>query len=302
MEATNLILRIAPLSPTFNGTPQEFVDHFVDRAEILSPSGFYNVVVADAAPTSNQGLLLLGGTKVYVWDTGTSAYIPANIYDSLDIPATGKYFFVADGGSTVWKSIADLWTWLNFTAGTIPPGANGTILASVGGVSGWQIPDVALPDASVPVDKLQATVDDVNKVARVQPSGAVAWATLPTLAASVQVSAELAVPDAGLTQPFTRPGGTFLLRVILKKVAEDPNNPEYPIGCEVDVAHFDTPGNNSTWSTFSVSEQATSWVLCRTSLTGYGPGDLIVVARRNEPNGLPVYIDEAQWRVKFYYM
>lgn len=80
---TNLRLMIGALSPAFDGTPQEFIAELVRLSTIVSPNGVYYVVVSDTAPTSNLGIWLKDGTKPYVWDEGTSAYIPADLTDSL---------------------------------------------------------------------------------------------------------------------------------------------------------------------------------------------------------------------------
>lgn len=81
--STNLRLMIGALSPAFDGTPQEFIAELVRLSTIVSPNGVYYVVVSDTAPTSNLGIWLKDGTKPYVWDEGTSAYIPADLTDSL---------------------------------------------------------------------------------------------------------------------------------------------------------------------------------------------------------------------------
>ena len=127
MEDTNLIVVVAPLDPAFVGTPQEFVDHIVERTSIKSPSGFFNVVIADAAPISNQGLLLLGGLKPYAWDTGTSQYVPVDITDSLYVEPAGKWVLTSDNGTWQWKSISDLFTWGSVGIGSLVAGAPGTI-------------------------------------------------------------------------------------------------------------------------------------------------------------------------------
>jgi hypothetical protein len=80
---TNLRLMVGALSPAFDGTPQEFLAELVRLSTIVSPNGVYYVIISDTAPTSNQGIWLKDGTKPYVWDTGTAAYIPADLTDSL---------------------------------------------------------------------------------------------------------------------------------------------------------------------------------------------------------------------------
>lgn len=80
---TRLRLRLNALSPAFEGTPQEFMAELVRLSSIVSPTDFLYVVVGGSAPTTNEGIWLKDGTKPYVWDTGTSQYIPAVLTDSL---------------------------------------------------------------------------------------------------------------------------------------------------------------------------------------------------------------------------
>lgn len=76
-------LRAAALSADFEGTPQEFIVELVNLLSIVSPDGYYGIVVSDSAPTQNVGLWLSGGTKPYVWDSDTSAYVPLDVSDSI---------------------------------------------------------------------------------------------------------------------------------------------------------------------------------------------------------------------------
>lgn len=82
LSATNLILEVAPLPPTFKGTPQEFLDQVTRRARIVSPSGTNFIFTGDTEPTSNVGPWLRDGTKWYVWDEDTKRYVPQDISDS----------------------------------------------------------------------------------------------------------------------------------------------------------------------------------------------------------------------------
>jgi hypothetical protein len=74
---------LAPISPAFSGTPQDFATHLVERLRIVGPSGYYGIVVSDTAPTSNQGLWLKNGNKPYVWDDDLAEYVPITLTDSL---------------------------------------------------------------------------------------------------------------------------------------------------------------------------------------------------------------------------
>ena len=82
LEQTNLILEVAPLAPTFKGKPQEFLEHLVRRARIVSPSGTNFIYTGDTEPTSNVGPWLKDGNKWYVWDDTTKRYVPQDISDS----------------------------------------------------------------------------------------------------------------------------------------------------------------------------------------------------------------------------
>jgi len=83
MRATNLRLEAAPLSPAFRGTPSAFFAELLRLTRIVSPDGYYGIVVSDVEPESNQGLWLKNGTKLYVWSDDEAAYIPADITDGI---------------------------------------------------------------------------------------------------------------------------------------------------------------------------------------------------------------------------
>jgi hypothetical protein len=76
-------LRSATLDPAFMGGPGDLLSEFVRLTEIVSPSGFYGIVVSDTEPSSNIGLWLRGGTKPYVWDENQNRYVPIDLSDSL---------------------------------------------------------------------------------------------------------------------------------------------------------------------------------------------------------------------------
>lgn len=82
-QETPFRLRLAALDPAFQGTPSEFATALVELLSIVSPDGFYGIVVADSAPSSNVGLWLQGGTKPYVWDVDTNQYVPMDLSASL---------------------------------------------------------------------------------------------------------------------------------------------------------------------------------------------------------------------------
>lgn len=82
LNSTNLVLQMAPLPPTFVGTPQLLAAEIIRRTRIVSPSGTNFIFIGDDEPTSNVGPWLRGGTKWYVWDDEISRYVPLDISDS----------------------------------------------------------------------------------------------------------------------------------------------------------------------------------------------------------------------------
>jgi len=83
MRSTNLRLQSAPLSPSFSGTPSDLLREIVRLTRIVSPDGYYGIVVSDIEPESNQGLWLKEGTKIYVWSDDEARYVPADITDGI---------------------------------------------------------------------------------------------------------------------------------------------------------------------------------------------------------------------------
>ena len=83
MRNTNLRLQGAPLSPSFRGSPAEFFAEIIRLLRIVSPDGYYGIVVSDIEPESNQGLWLKDGTKPYVWSDDEARYVPADITDGI---------------------------------------------------------------------------------------------------------------------------------------------------------------------------------------------------------------------------
>lgn len=307
MEHTNLILRINALDPDFSGTPQEFVDHFVERAEILSPSGFFNVIIADVAPTSNMGLLLLGGSKIYVWNEKQSKYIPTDITDSLYYPSIlagldvlhGKWILVSDGGNWGWKKNSDFLTWLEYGLTNFPIGPSGTILSSLATVD-WRTPAAALPDASVPVGKLQATGADLGKIPKVGSDAKVTWQDPPSLANSVRHSTNMPLPAIGDFQPLPRPSNTVLLKWVLVKVLADPETPQYALNTEIDAHAFQVASESSVLRNAFVSEEtATDWNLIRHPSVN---DDRLRLPNKKPGTGVAyeVFITESSWRCKAY--
>lgn len=99
---TNLILQVAPLPPTFCGTPQELVAQMVRRMKIVSPSGTNFIFIGDVEPTSNVGPWLRFGRQWWVFDPETKRYVP------LDISASEKQWFQV-GSSTPLTGDPPVW-------------------------------------------------------------------------------------------------------------------------------------------------------------------------------------------------
>src|SRR5208282_5294415 len=79
----NATITAAPLPTNFVGTPQQFIDAFLDRLEVVVEGTSF--VISDVQPTGNQGPWLKNGTQWWVWDDSTSTYVPLDI--SASIPA-----------------------------------------------------------------------------------------------------------------------------------------------------------------------------------------------------------------------
>lgn len=71
-----LRLSIAPLTPGFEGTPQDLVTAIEENTTIVTDQALSLFVVGSTAPTSNQGPFFLNGTTLYVWSQYTGSYVP----------------------------------------------------------------------------------------------------------------------------------------------------------------------------------------------------------------------------------
>lgn len=83
LNATNLLIEMAQLPPTFVGSPQELAAAMVRRMRIVSPAGSNFFVTGDTEPTSNVGPWLKGGTQWWVFDPATKRYVPLDISASF---------------------------------------------------------------------------------------------------------------------------------------------------------------------------------------------------------------------------
>lgn len=82
LNKTPLVLVCAPLPADFEGTPQDLFEAMCERMEIQSPVGQSFITSGDVFPASNQGLFLLGGTQLFVFDVALGRYVPLDISQS----------------------------------------------------------------------------------------------------------------------------------------------------------------------------------------------------------------------------
>jgi hypothetical protein len=62
-----------------NYTPQELMDAIVARLALETQESYVLIGTGSVLPSSDQGPFMLNGTTLYVWDTGTGAYVPQTI-------------------------------------------------------------------------------------------------------------------------------------------------------------------------------------------------------------------------------
>lgn len=308
---TNYVIAAEPIDPAFVGTLQQYFDHCVARMSIKSPTAPYNVIVSDSKPQSNQGLLLLGGTKLYVWDEDQSSYVPANIGDSLFAPGTGKAVFTVDDGSFIWKTPSDFISWLNVGIGSLTPGAAGTIAYSNGTANAWGTPEVALTAKSVSIAKLKCEAADAGKFAQAQADGSVLWSTTGSARGQTAVTPEATVPADGGFVEIPRPDGAIALDIYLVAKASPlftgidgstaPGDYGYVVGEELSIYSPDTDsGAGARVTSFDVIKQASKWIIHhRYDLGGVGHTQ---VGNRQTPTGNPVDLNLGNWKIVIRYL
>lgn len=74
---TTFQIQASPLPSDFRGTPQELFEAILDRLEVSSD--IVTIVESETMPTSNQGPWLKNGNQWWVWDAGSSTYVPIDI-------------------------------------------------------------------------------------------------------------------------------------------------------------------------------------------------------------------------------
>jgi len=76
---TSYFLKLAPLPPSFVGTPQQFAEALVARLRITAPFGITTFLIGGSKPTSNGGPWLKDGNQWWVWDDNAADYVPLDI-------------------------------------------------------------------------------------------------------------------------------------------------------------------------------------------------------------------------------
>lgn len=307
---TNLVIAAEPIDPAFVGTPQEFFDHTVERMSIKSPSPLYTVVVADSAPLSNQGLLLLGGLKPYAWDEDQSKYVPVDITDSLDVEPADKYVLVSDAGTWLWKKSTDFFTWIGATIASLTAGAAGTIAYSNGTTNAWGTPDNALPTKSVAITKLKCDAADANKFAMGNADGSVTWSAVGSARGQFLETAEYSLPTKGTTLTIPRPAGARFVQAVLVAKASPlfigvqdnavTGDYGYSVSEEVDIFSADEAvGDGVRWRAFNIATSASSWFVIRQKDSGGTSGTELI---KRDSSGNPPEINDANWKIKIIYV
>ena len=129
----NATVTAAPIPASFKGTPQQWLEEFLDRLEITIDGKSF--VTGSVAPAGNQGPWLKNGTEWWVWDENTSQYKPLDISASF----TPQIFIgdISNGPPDPTK----YQIWLQLNGSTL----NG-IFFYAGSIAGWiTIPPVLTP-------------------------------------------------------------------------------------------------------------------------------------------------------------
>ena len=121
MQAT---ITAAPLPTNFKGTPQQWLEAFLDRLEVTFEGNTF--VISDIQPIGNEGPWLKNGTQWWVWNESTSEYMPLDVSASV----TNQIFIgdIANGAPD--SSVYQLWLQLNGTQ------VNG-LFYFAGATAGW---------------------------------------------------------------------------------------------------------------------------------------------------------------------
>lgn len=81
--STRFIVRGSPLPEDFQGSLNQLWQAFLDRLEVISPFGEVSLRIGGIKPTSNVGLWVKDGQRIYVWSEDDKDYIPLDLTDSM---------------------------------------------------------------------------------------------------------------------------------------------------------------------------------------------------------------------------
>jgi hypothetical protein len=148
--SNRFVIRAAPLPSDFRGTPQQLFEMMLDRIEVVSDGSLF--VISDTMPSGNQGPWLKQGKQWWVWDTGTSTYIPLDVSASVS-----NEIFIGD--------VAPAPTSYKFWLKTAGPDLLG-LYYYVGTTSGWQrVEALELKDDVITTQMLKNNVVTTDKIA-----------------------------------------------------------------------------------------------------------------------------------------
>jgi hypothetical protein len=222
LEATNLLIQLAPIPATFVGTPQDLAATMVKRMRIVSPTGISFIFTGDAEPLTDVGPWLKNGTQWWVFDDETKRYVP------LDISASETIWFQV--GSNV-PTTTNPPVWLRTTAN--PTEAQ----PQFGTPVGWYLYDgtqwvgfTELVNGQVTLLKMAdgvrgalITYDDSNKPVLLAPGTAgqflisdgddVIWSDLPDTSLDGKLSPQILGPITDSAYVNTLQAVTFSLDV-----------------------------------------------------------------------------------------
>jgi hypothetical protein len=281
----------SPLPSNFRGTPQELFEAMLDRIEIESNAETFVIGSAgEAAPTENSGPWLKNGTKWYVWDENTSAYIPLDISDSLNPDIVISATTPDPEKTQVWAVLGtDSVTMLKFYLGAVLGWVEMDRELVTGAVTNDFIADNAVTRTKIkngevtadklandlPITKLEA--GDAGDFMRTAADGTVVW----TRAFSVSPILTLTA-NTSLEHPHGLPSPPNFVDAVLVCSAADNS---FAIGDEFSIfGHGNANG-------ILVYRNATK--------VGLQIPDNIQIREKNDPDGTANNIDYTKWGVKF---
>jgi len=161
MQAT---VTAAPLPTNFKGTPQQWLEAFLDRLEVTFEGNTF--VISDIQPIGNEGPWLKNGTQWWVWNASTSEYMPLDVSASV----TNQIFIgdIANGAPD--SSVYQLWLQLNGTQ------VNG-LFYFAGSTAGWVkqaselVPGAVQLNMLAPQNPGSLITFDVNRNPLILPPG-----------------------------------------------------------------------------------------------------------------------------------